>query len=163
MKAFFAEVVRLTVIAFLETGEQKEFGSYPPDTDYKDIKWEWDEIEAKYGKLTGIGTRRIYNTPSGKLEPGCLFWADWYPKNFYWDNQDGPHLIAVLPNGHHWDIDSRASNCDMPGDKLHRCWCRHGEPPNVTVDKNGLTCHAGAGSIAVEGYHGFLTNGEFIP
>jgi hypothetical protein len=38
---------------------------------------------------------------------------------------------------------------------------RHGEPPQITVDKRGLTCHAGAGSIALGSYHGFLHNGVF--
>jgi hypothetical protein len=31
----------------------------------------------------------------------------------------------------------------------------------VTVGKSGNTCAAGAGSIAVDGYHGFLRNGSF--
>lgn len=41
----------------------------------------------------------------------------------------------------------------------HKCWIRHGEPPDVNVDKAGVTCGAGAGSIMVPGYHGFLRNG----
>ncbi len=113
-----------------------------------------------------------YDTASGLLEPGCLYWTPWKHHRsdpaaqracWEWDNCEDPrgHLMAVLPNGHEWDIDSRASNCTMPNDKLHRCWVRHGEPPDVHVDKNGVTCAAGAGSIAVPGYHGFLHNGEF--
>lgn len=108
--------------------------------------------------------KQVYNTASGDQEPGDLFFADWYhPEEtdscLYWDNCKGPHLMCVLPNGHHWDIDSRASNCDMKNDRLHRCWVRTGEPPNVDVGKGGLTCGAGAGSIAVPGWHGFLRNG----
>ena len=72
---------------------------------------------------------------------------------------DGPHLVVILPNGQPWNIDSRASNCTLPYDYEHRCWVRHGEPPNITVDKNGLTCAAGAGSIMAGDYHGFLQNG----
>jgi hypothetical protein len=68
--------------------------------------------------------------------------------------------MVVLPNGHIWDVDGRASNCDMKEDRTHRCWVRHGDPPNVHVDKNGHTCHAGAGSILSGNYHGFLHNGE---
>jgi hypothetical protein len=71
------------------------------------------------------------------------------------------HLAVVLPNGYLWDIDGRASNCTMKDDKQHRCWVRHGEPPTITVDKAGPTCKAGAGSIKVDGYHGFLKNGVF--
>ncbi len=87
----------------------------------------------------------------GGEDEGCLFW----------DNCKGPHLIAVCPGGSDWDIDSRASNCTLRNDRLHRCWIRHGEPPTVTVDKNGQTCAAGGGSIMAGTYHGFLRNGEF--
>lgn len=43
----------------------------------------------------------------------------------------------------------------------HKCWVRHGDPraSNVTVDKNGDTCSAGAGSILAGDYHGFLQAG----
>jgi hypothetical protein len=56
----------------------------------------------------------------------------------------------------------RASNCTMPNDMLHRCWVRHGNPPMITVDKNGPTCGAGAGSILSGNWHGFLRNGELV-
>lgn len=84
------------------------------------------------------------------------------------------HLIVVIPfllNKPHvdpkyqrweWDIDSRASNCTMREDNVHRCWVREGEPPIVTVGKRGRTCAAGAGSIAVTGFHGFLRNGQIV-
>jgi hypothetical protein len=109
-----------------------------------------------------VFNKRFYDTPSGNLEPGCIYWIDWYPEKMYWDNHKGPCLCAVLPNGWEWNIDSRASNCTMLEDRLHRCWCRHGEPPDITVDKNGLTCQAGAGSIQGGDWHGFLKNGEFV-
>lgn len=73
---------------------------------------------------------------------------------------DGPNLWCMLPGEHQWNIDGRASNCGKPYDYEHRCWVRHGEPgPGLTVDKAGLTCPAGGGSISVTGYHGFLTAG----
>jgi hypothetical protein len=105
----------------------------------------------------------VYDTPSGELEPGCLYWNTWYPKGMYWDNQEGPHLMAILPNGDHWVIDGRAANCTMKNDRVHRCWIRHGDPEtgNVHVDKKGHTCQAGGGSIASGSYHGFLHNGHF--
>lgn len=77
-----------------------------------------------------------------------------------WAGADGKAICCVLPGGHHWHIDSRASNCTMPNDNVHRCWVRHstiGEP--IHVDKAGVTCAAGAGSIAVPGWHGFLHHG----
>lgn len=109
--------------------------------------------------------KRLYNTASGSPEPGDMYWAPWYHGNglcLYWDNCTDPrgHLIVVLPNGREWDVDSRAGNCDMQSDRTHRCWVRHGEPPNVHVDKGGHTCHAGAGSILVGNYHGFLHHGQ---
>lgn len=122
------------------------------------IPWDGDEV---YG---GSGNVPVYDTPSGKPEPGCLFWADQHPDRpcySRWENCDGLHLHAVLPNGRQWDIDSRANNCGSPQDGQHRCWIRHGEPPAVHVDKAGLTCTAGAGSIAAGDYHGFLHHGTF--
>ncbi len=105
-----------------------------------------------------------YDTPSGELEPGCLFIMDWFEQTLIWnDGNQSPCLGLVLPNGDHWNIDSRASNCTMPNDNNHRCWVRHGDPTkgeNVHVDKNGKTCAAGAGSILMGGWHGFLHNGE---
>ena len=84
-----------------------------------------------------------------------------------WDYQrgyDGRSIHVKLPSGNYWCIDGRCSNCTRPDDKEHRCWIRHGEPPELTVDKNcepgQTTCSAGAGSIDDNGrYHGFLRNG----
>jgi len=75
-------------------------------------------------------------------------------------------LVCVIPcnysadGKHWWRIDSRANNCTMPEDSEHRCWIRHGDDGGIIhVDKNGHTCAAGAGSIDVPGFHGFLNNG----
>lgn len=123
----------------------------------------------------GASTRTRYDTPSGGLEAGCLYWDTWShvdgdsnprPCPAYrggWSNCGGRHLMAVLPNGAHWDIDSRASNCGRPDDATHRCWTRHGDPENdpgaFHVDKSGDTCTAGAGSIVAGDWHGFLHHG----
>ena len=90
---------------------------------------------------------------------GAMWDAWWYEES--WRGSDGLHLMVKLPTGHEWCVDSQASNCTKPGDEVHKCWVRHGDPKtgNVHVDKNGNTCQAGAGSIAVPGYHGFLHNG----
>lgn len=99
--------------------------------------------------------------------PGAMWDAEWMHdcKGGHWlggPNADGRFLVVKLPTGHDWLVDARASNCTMPNDDTHRCWVRHGEPPNVTVDKSGVTCAAGAGSIQVPGWHGFLRNGELV-
>jgi hypothetical protein len=127
---------------------------------------EWPHLCQYCGNEIVNGTKqifqeRLYDTPSGRIEPGCLYWNTWYPEDYFWTNHTGYHLVAMLPNGREWCIDSRASNCTMPDDKLHRCWVRHGEVPNIHVDKQGHTCEAGAGSIWVGDYHGFLHNGHF--
>lgn len=111
--------------------------------------------------------RRIYDTPTGYPTPGDMYFEscqDVYDekKCYYWDNCKGKHLIVVTPDNHHWNVDSRARNCTIPEDRIHRCWIAHGEPPNVTVDKNGLTCNAGAGSIQTASWHGFLRNGQLV-
>jgi hypothetical protein len=76
---------------------------------------------------------------------------------------DGRNLFVRLPNGRDWHIDGRASNCTMPKDDVHHCWIRHGNPPDLMVDKNGVTCAAGAGSIQAGDYHGFLGQGGAPP
>lgn len=90
---------------------------------------------------------------------------------YFFDNPDpissyrphpGPNLFVNVPGGHGWCIDSRASNCSRPEDNEHHCWVRHGDPPNVTVDKNGETCAAGAGSIQTGDWHGFLRDGRLV-
>lgn len=108
--------------------------------------------------------KRLYDTKSGSPEPGDMYFMKYHEADerchWGWENCSGLHLIVILPNGREWDVDGRASNCTMKEGKIHRCWCRHGEPPNITVDKNGITCAAGAGSILSGDYHGFLRNGE---
>lgn len=123
----------------------------------------------------GVGTRtvtyhilrkRLYSSITGQPEPGDLFWETWQhkPERIWceWDNCDGRHLVAILPNGHQWNIDGRASNCTMKDERTHRCWVRHGEPPAIHVDKSGHTCGAGGGSIDAHGWHGHLHNGVFV-
>jgi hypothetical protein len=105
------------------------------------------------------GTR--YNCRTDPLPPGACYFLE----DDYCEGPDGLSLIVVTPTGH-WHVDSRASNCTLPDDKEHRCWVRHGHPspghPDgpLHVDKNGLTCAAGAGSIQMRDWHGFLHHGE---
>lgn len=102
----------------------------------------------------------LHDAPTGAM------WRAWWMKHegrfWDWDNQTEAPLMCKTPGGE-WNIDGRASNCTMPNDRLHRCWVRHGTPPTITVDKNGATCQAGAGSIAQRNWHGFLRNGELVP
>lgn len=98
---------------------------------------------------------------SDRLPFGALFTSDHGPRGY-----DDLSVVCKIPFGGsrgfvHWYLDSRASNCTMPNDDDHRCWCRHGTIGEIVhVDKVGNTCAAGAGSIAVDGFHGFLHHGE---
>jgi len=102
-------------------------------------------------------------------EPGMMWDAWWMPDCY--KGADGRCLVVVCPDRHEWMIDGVASNCTMRDDRNHRCWVRHGEPPNLTVDKDvrpettpsaATTCEAGAGSIQTSNYHGFLRGGVFV-
>jgi hypothetical protein len=145
------------------------------DNDYDRLKAQYAGKETTCGKCgqvfapvghTASGTTQ-WNTEDGKLHPGDMWWVkhlhdeDGRCRIPGWEDCDPRgHLNVMLPNGRVWDIDSRASNCTMKEDKNHRCWVRHGEPPHITVDKDGVTCQAGAGSIQAGDYHGFLQDGE---
>lgn len=81
---------------------------------------------------------------------------------------DGLSVACVVPfskDGYadktsHWHVDGFCSNCTRRDDDNHHCWVRHGTVGEIVhVDKNGDTCAAGAGSIAVPGFHGFLHHG----
>lgn len=93
------------------------------------------------------------------MPAGASYDATWY--HDFWVGRDGMSLTVVLPDGTHWHVDSRATNCDLPDDTVHRCWVREGDPRacNVTAGKNGVTCTAGGGSIQSPAYHGHLRNG----
>jgi hypothetical protein len=100
------------------------------------------------------------------LPAGAMWDAHWFPRNEGWKRgSDGRRLIVRCPGGYDWDVDGQARNCSRPGED-HDCWCRHGEWPDVTVDKvpepGRSTCRAGAGSIVVPGWHGFLRAGELV-
>lgn len=133
---------------------------FPPDVE-GNADWKRQYTDGKtFGILPG-------HIPLGVPEfgAGAMWRATWLVDEdgqhrcWYWENCTSAHLIVMTPGGS-WDTDSRASNCTMPNDKTHRCWVKHGAPPNLTIDKNGVTCQAGAGSILSGNYHGCLSNGE---
>lgn len=101
----------------------------------------------------------------GKTPDGAMYRATWLeelplsPAHPGWPQPTDGKVYGVKTPGGCWIIDSMCSNCGRKTE-VHHCWCRHGEPPNLTVDKNGDTCNAGAGSIQCGNYHGFLRNGH---
>lgn len=96
------------------------------------------------------------------LPVGAMWDAEWMTRLV--SKQDGICLMVQTPGGE-WCVDSRASNCTSPKDNAHKCWVRHGDPRDpqgkvkLHVDKKGVTCLAGGGSILCGSYHGFLKNG----
>lgn len=118
--------------------------------------------------LVGEVSRALYKrSDNGQLTTiqdapvGAIWRATWFEEHKPFCGEDGKSYVVKTPGGE-WMIDGRASNCTLPDDDTHKCWCRHGEAPNFTVDKVGNTCAAGAGSIIVGTYHGFLRNGELV-
>ena len=93
------------------------------------------------------------------LPIGAIYEAYWLNNVIGYFGLDGKSLHVITAGGE-WNIDSQASNCTKPNDNIHKCWCRHGISPNLTVNKIGNTCNAGGGSIIIGNYHGFLINGE---
>jgi hypothetical protein len=94
---------------------------------------------------------------------GAMWDATWFDDDPLYTGADGISLVVRTPGGT-WMVDSRASNCTLPDDDVHKCWVRHGDPRTgeLHVDKNGVTCSAGAGSILSGSYHGFLHNGYLV-
>ena len=93
-----------------------------------------------------------------------------------WANCSGANTFVILPNRRSFDCDMRASNCTMLDDRHHRCWVKHGSAAgrDLHLDKDGLTCQAGAGSIlsygveamydrpALPGWHGYLHHFQLV-
>lgn len=117
------------------------------------------------------GRRRLWFRPEAPDDlrehpedfgPGAVHEADWLARfaHSWWDDwPEGKAPIVIQTPGGGWMPESRANNCTLKDDRLHRCWVLHGEGLNLTADKNGRTCSAGAGSILSGGWHGWLSNG----
>lgn len=167
---------------FEQRGERKVRTNGLEEIDHSDPRWpttcehcdyqftdgdRWQKWTELLYRRTDTGDLRVLHqgapapgAPSA--EPGACWDAWWMPSAIR--NADGMYLMVRCPDGHDWSVDSRASNCTMPNDNEHRCWIRHGDPREcrVTVDKNGDTCAAGAGSIATPNWHGFLRDGVLV-
>ncbi|MDX2277755.1 MAG: hypothetical protein NW206_20070 [Hyphomonadaceae bacterium] len=148
---------------------------YPADAEPGDYESEWPGDPCACGGRIELGSRigrSVYRrqdgsvvNPNGEPLPVGAVYALAPP--YGRAGPDGRYLVCVVhgePHRHHWHIDGRASNCTRPEDDAHRCWVRHGSPEQGTlhVDKAGDTCDAGAGSIQVPGWHGFLRRGELV-
>ena len=94
--------------------------------------------------------------------PGAMRENEWFAGKRAFCGPDGISISVKCPDGKEWMIDGPCNNCTMPNDHVHKCWVRHGNPPYLTVNKQGgYTCNAGGGSIDTGTYHGFLVEGVF--
>jgi len=79
--------------------------------------------------------------------PGAMWYMPWLEARYPtepdrpqpWGRGPDGRILHVQTPGGGWIIDGRANNCTMKDDNEHRCWIRHGTPPNITADKNGNT------------------------
>lgn len=163
----------------LDARDDKGFRTAVPERPHYDPNWprtcarlcgyefteddEWQAWSEALYRRTDTGELRVLHQgapapEAPSAEPGACWDAWWMP---FSRGPDGLCLMVRCPDGHDWMVDSRASNCGLPEDQVHKCWVRHGDPREcrVTVDKDGLTCSAGAGSIATPNWHGFLRDG----
>lgn len=98
--------------------------------------------------------------PLRQAPEGALWDAKW--ARDFWKGPDGRSLIVRLPGAHDWQVDGPCTNCPWSDGSHpeHKCWVRHGEPPNITVDKAGNTCPVGGGSISIPGFHAMMVAGQ---
>lgn len=143
------------------------------ETEWRDTPGGGRSKSAIFQCLETANRREGKDLPIGALyavdREGCTDRNGWPPAAPH----DGLSIACVcLGRGgpesrHHWYIENRASNCTKPEDKDHRCWVRHGTVGDkLTVDKQGLTCAAGAGSFFMgpnNEWHGFLRDGKLTP
>lgn len=145
----------------------------------KDDVWQFN-ARARWRREDTGGIVELRDAPVG-----AMWRATWMEGPAGYETKlDGTEVwVCALPHNWHWIIGSRASNCDSPcsvcavpyhshkvtgwdkdghhyiDSRPHKCWVAHGEPPNMHVDKNGVTCGAGGGSIQTPNWHGFMHNG----
>lgn len=148
------------------------------------VKCFWVEPVVEAGqsrKWKRADTGEIIDENHHRLPVGAMWNATWLADHEDYRGPDGKSICVITPGGE-WMIDGRASNCNSPckncgvaykdhldndlaghyyeDSRPHKCWIRHGIPPNLTVNKVGITCGAGAGSIIRGDYHGYLINGS---
>lgn len=100
--------------------------------------WYFDPFN-ELPKAPGFRDTAMFSCRADDARPflSAHYWSDWSAKR--------APIAVVCPNGEVWEIDRKSSNGDG--------WTVTGELPNITCSP----------SIVVEGYHGFLRDGQFTP
>lgn len=131
----------------------------------------WNIVTDEKGKRLGRSRDRIFRradtgeeiTGLNNAPVGAMWFADWLDDHYAVPQLE--HVLVVKTPGGDWVVDGQSSNCTLSDDvrqERHHCWIIEGKLPDVksiSVTKNGNTCQAGAGSILIGNYHGFLRNG----
>lgn len=171
-----------TIIGRVEAAEHPVSGDHNPEFPHTDSRWptqcacgfafrETDSWQANYDRLhSGALDGQLYTLRTAPI--GAMWDAYWLAG--WRQGPDGLTLTVKTPGGD-WTVDGECSNCTDPArnhpetidgkvvhQRTHHCWVRHGDPRtgNIHVDKDGPTCAAGAGSIQMASYHGFLHHGH---
>lgn len=169
-RVFMMDIERAEVRSRLR--EFDSFGRLPADVGVGKDDPRWPTRCDRCDYVFGPADRKNINCQimRRRTDTGALIERYGMPVGAVWEEDirenpplgfDGRALIVMTPEGE-WRPDRRASNCTRPTDTVHRCWVRHGRPEDGTmhVDKAGDTCTAGAGSIIIGSFHGFLHNGH---
>lgn len=158
-----------------------------PQPERYPISW-WKKTADMTSFEDGISSPIYENVATGARVSGreLPYGACYLDENPHCEGWDGVSVVVVVPTTRyvgkriHWYVDGIASNCDVACASCgvqykdhghehayvssrahHRCWVRHGGfgDTKLQIDKDGDTCGAGGGSIATEGWHGFLHAG----
>ncbi len=105
------------------------------------LPWLFDPDKAEHKVRRDMALQAIADGSFGTGE------HNYYLSRFYWQDWSDkrPPLCVLTPNGKEWVVDAKSSN---------------GEGWKVTGTEPQISCQP---SIQVDGYHGYLTNGEFSP
>jgi hypothetical protein len=131
----YAEYEALQEKSRQETGYIFNSKFFPPGTAWFE-PWIYDPT----GEWERQG-KHVVCKQHGSPHLSIYYWRDWSDKR-------APICIAG-PTGQHWEIDRKSSNGEgwqVTGDYT-------GDAPNITCSP----------SIVLDGYHGYLRNGEFTP
>jgi hypothetical protein len=146
------QVFTETIYRRADTGEEMILRTAPPGAMWNAwwmrdcAQWVGPDGQALMVKMPG-GHEWHIDGPASNCDSLCKKCG----KPSYAHNQPSP--LPDQPN---------LANCPGYEDAHpHKCWVRTGVAPQLTVGKGapGESCGAGAGSIVVPGWHGFLRNG----
>lgn len=123
------------------------------------------QYEDEQGNIwtTRVSTDTTFLLGKDAAPVGAMWSASWLEDMPQYTGPDGLSLHLRTPYGD-WLIDRRSESCtrkEKKGD-IHKCWIRHGTPPNITITRND--CNPGENSVMFRslGTSLIIRNGEII-